>query len=69
MIPSIIFIVLFFVLWGDLIAAEPLVRGTASRIANWTARFRYRDYLAVIVLLLVGGVVAAIAGDEFLDLA
>ena len=69
MIPTIIFIILFFVLWGDLIAAEPLVRGTAAKVANWTARFRYRDYLAVIVLLLVGGAVAAVAGDEFLDLS
>jgi len=68
-LPVLASIILFLLLWLVLNAAEPLVRGTLPRLANFTAKFRYRDYLPVVVLLLIGGVLAAVAGDEFVDLA
>jgi undecaprenyl-diphosphatase len=48
--------------------APPLERAL-SWLGNRTARFRYRDYLPVVVLLAAGVIVTANAGDEFLDLA
>ncbi len=57
------------IVWGVLVVAEPLVRGILPRVANITAHFRYRDYLPVVVLLLIGGVLAAVVGDEFTDIA
>lgn len=69
MLPTLASIILFLLLWLALNAAEPLVRGTLPRVANFTAKFRYRDYLPVVVVLLLGGVLAAIAGDEFTDLS
>jgi membrane-associated phospholipid phosphatase len=63
------FVILFFVLWGDFIAIEPAVRGSVARIAHLTAKFRYRDYLPVIVLVAIGGFLAMWAGDGFVDLA
>ncbi|HSP14109.1 MAG TPA: phosphatase PAP2 family protein [Thermoanaerobaculia bacterium] len=63
------FILLFLFLWGALIAMEPLVRGSLARTAHLTAKFRYRDYLPVLVLVIAGGFVAVYAGDSFVDLA
>ncbi|GAC1429152.1 MAG: phosphatase PAP2 family protein [Thermoanaerobaculia bacterium] len=69
MLPILASIILFLAVWLILNAAEPLVRGALPRAANLTAKFRYRDYLPVVVLVTIGGVLAAIVGDEFVDLA
>lgn len=69
MLPLLASIVLFLILWGLLVVAEPLVRGSLPRLANLTARYRYRDYLPVVLVLLIGGALAAVVGDEFSDLA
>jgi membrane-associated phospholipid phosphatase len=67
--PVALSFVLFLIVWEVLVIAEPLVRGSAARIAKLTAKLRYRDYLPVIVLLLIGGGIAAFVGDQFVDLA
>ena len=60
---------LFLLLWGAfLIAAAPMEHALAF-LANRTARFRYRDYLPVVILVAAGFVVSAFAGDAFEDLA
>jgi undecaprenyl-diphosphatase len=69
LIPAAAFIGLFFVLWALLIAMEPLVRGSLARTAHFTTKFRYRDYLPVVVLAVAGGAVAVFFGDGFTDLA
>ncbi len=69
MLPLLASIVLFLILWGLLVAAEPAVRGSLPRLANFTARFRYGDYLPVVLVLVIGGALAAVVGDEFSDLA
>ncbi|HSP15809.1 MAG TPA: phosphatase PAP2 family protein [Thermoanaerobaculia bacterium] len=69
MLVVLAFVVLFLILWAILIALEPLIRGSAGRVAHFTAAFRYRDYLPVFVLLVVGAIVTVFAGDGFIDLA
>lgn len=69
MIPVAAFIVLFLILWEILIVAEPLARGSLARIAHFTAKFRYHDYLPVVLVVAAGAVVAMYAGDAFVDLA
>lgn len=50
-------------------AALPLLERVLGRTAHWTAKFRYRDYLPVVIVLGIGLMVASFAGDAFLDLA
>lgn len=69
MLPLLASIILFLLVWLLLNAGEPVVRGTLPRIANLTAKFRYRDYLPVFMVVGAGGALAAIVGDEFADLA
>ena len=69
MLPLLITLIVFLVTWLILNLAQPLVRGTLSRVAHITAKFRYRDYLPVVILVGLGAVVAVIVGDEFVDLA
>ncbi len=69
MLLALAFLLLFLILWGALIAAEPLARHNLARVAHLTAKFRYRDYLPVFVLLAAGGAIAVWAGDGFVDLA
>ena len=63
------FLLLFVLLWGVFYAAGPLLERLLSRSAQRLARFRYRDYLPVVVLVVIGIGVTATAGDAFLDLA
>jgi membrane-associated phospholipid phosphatase len=63
------FLVLFAVLWAIFFAAGPALERTLAFLANRTARFRYRDYLPVFVLLAAGLAITMFAGDAFLDLA
>src|SRR3954470_12143996 len=69
MLVALGFILLFFIVWGVLIVSEPLLRGSIGWFANRTAKFRYRDYLPVLILIVVGAVVSMYAGDQFIDLA
>lgn len=66
---ALIFLLLFLVLWLVLYATLPLVEKLLGRTAHWTAKFRYRDYLPVAIVLLIGVGAAMAAGDAFLDLA
>lgn len=78
------FVTVFFVLWAVTAALLPLVwrltSATAARVARLSLRFglmqraaaragRFRDYLPVLLIGVVGVGVAAVAGDEFIDLA
>jgi membrane-associated phospholipid phosphatase len=69
MLPILLFAIVFLISWAMLLAAEPLVRGSLARAAHFTTRFRHRDYLPVVVLLLAGAGLAAVVGDQFADLA
>jgi undecaprenyl-diphosphatase len=63
------FALVFAVLWGIFLVAEPAMARLVKRSAHWTARFRYRDYLPVLIVLAIGIGAAAMAGDAFIDLA
>lgn len=64
------FFVLFFVLWGVLAAVHPPI-GRFARVASTRilSKWRFRDYLPVLLILVAGGCLLAWAGDQFLDLA
>lgn len=59
----------FLLFWVVFYALGPAVERLLARTAHWTARFRYRDYLPVFVVLAAGIAAAAMAGDVFLDIA
>lgn len=78
------FVFVFLVLWGVLVFALPPIwagmRWIASRAASTSMRYGivkrvvgaagpFRDYLPVVLIVVVGIFVCAIAGDGFLDLA
>lgn len=63
------FLALFLILWAVFLAGGPALERSLAFLANRTARFRYRDYLPVLLLLAAGAGVTMIAGDLFLDLA
>jgi undecaprenyl-diphosphatase len=63
------FVAVFLLLWLVAYGAGPAVGRVLKRSAHWTARFRYRDYLPVIIVLATGIVVTAMAGDAFIDIA
>lgn len=65
----LLFLATFAVFWVLIALTGPTFERVLSRAANLTARFRYRDYLPVFVLLAAGAGAAAIAGDAFVDLA
>lgn len=62
------FLAVFLALWLLLFYAGPLLERLLARSANFTARFRYRDYLPVFVVLAAGIALGVMAGDAFLDL-
>ena len=76
-----VFALVFLTLWAVIYALMPLVRHShgliAPRLARATVRWgglgrvanRYKAYGPIVAIVLVGGVVTAIAGDQFLDLA
>jgi membrane-associated phospholipid phosphatase len=63
------FVASFLLLWLIVFAAGPTVERLLKRTAHWTAKFRYRDYLPVFLVLAVGIAATAMAGDAFLDIA
>lgn len=64
------FLALFLLLWGVLAALHPSIgrfgRVMADRIMS---KWRFRDYLPVILTLVLGALLLGWAGDQFLDLA
>ena len=62
------FALLFALLWGLFLAADPLLQRILTKLAHRTAQFRYRDYVPVAVLLVAGTAATVFAGDQFLDL-
>ncbi len=63
------FVAVFLLLWLVVFVVGPAVERLLARTAHWTAKFRYRDYLPVIVVLAVGIAATAMAGDGFIDIA
>lgn len=65
----VVFLLVFFFLWLIFLVAEPALERLLKRAAHWTAKFRYRDYLPVAIVLLIGLAATSFAGDAFVDLA
>jgi undecaprenyl-diphosphatase len=63
------FLLLFLLLWMFFYAAGPLFERVLRRSAHWTAAFRYRDYLPVLVVVAIGIGAAMVAGNAFVELA
>lgn len=63
------YVAVFLILYLIVRAAGPLTERLLKRTAHWTASFRYRDYLPVFVILAIGMVATAVAGDAFIDIA
>ncbi|HEY0142456.1 MAG TPA: phosphatase PAP2 family protein [Thermoanaerobaculia bacterium] len=63
------FLALFLLLWVVFYAVGPRLERLLARSGQRLARFRYRDYLPVVVVVIIGIGVTATAGDAFLDLA
>lgn len=59
----------FAVLWFVSLIAEPALERLLKRTAHWTAKFRYRDYVPVFVVLAAGLTATLVAGDAFEDIA
>ena len=59
----------FLLLYAVVHAIGPLTERLLKRTAHWTASFRYRDYLPVFVIVAIGIVATAAAGDAFMDIA
>ncbi len=64
-----VFIAAFLALWVLFFAIGPAMERLLARAAHWTAKFRYRDYLPVVAVLVAGIAATALAGDAFLDIA
>lgn len=63
------FVLLFLLLWVVFYLALPLLERLLGRAAHWTAKFRYRDYLPVVIVLAIGIGATLVAADAFEDLA
>lgn len=71
------FFIVFLILWSVAYAAMPAVRFVGHRLARLVARSSRienfvsarRAYLPVVLIVVVGGLLTAWAGDGFLDLA
>lgn len=63
------FVAAFLLLWLIFYAIGPGLGYVLTRTAHWTAKFRYRDYLPVFVVLGAGIAATAFAGDAFMDIA
>lgn len=63
------FILLFLILWLFFYAFLPPIEKLLHRAAHFTAKFRYRDYVPVAIVLVLGIVATSAGGDAFLDLA
>jgi membrane-associated phospholipid phosphatase len=66
---ALAFLTLFAVLWAFFRIAGPGLEHLLAKTANLTARFRYRDYLPVFIVVGLGLIAASVAGDAFMDIA
>jgi undecaprenyl-diphosphatase len=64
-----LYLAVFLLLYLIVRAVGPLVDRTLKATAHWTTSFRYHDYLPVFLILAIGIVAAAVAGDAFMDIA
>jgi len=62
------FLAVFLILWGIFYATLPTLK-RASAITSRFLAVRFQPYLPIVALLIIGGAVAAWAGDQFIDLA
>jgi membrane-associated phospholipid phosphatase len=65
----LIFALVFVVFWAIFYAAGPALSRALGYAAHRTASFRYRDYLPVLLVIIIGIVATMFAGDAFLDIA
>ena len=65
----VVFLLVFFFLWLIFLVAEPALERVLKRAAHWTAKFRYRDYVPVALVVAIGIAAASFAGDAFIDIA
>ena len=63
------FFALFLLIWIVLIPIGPIVQRLLAWAGNRTAAFRHRDYLPVVLVLVVGLAMTAWLAEEFLDVA
>jgi membrane-associated phospholipid phosphatase len=63
------FLAIFAAFWIVVALTGPAFERMLAHAANYTARFRYRDYVPVFVLLAAGAGAAAAAGNAFVELA
>ena len=64
-----LFLLVFFFLWLVFLGLEPAIEHGLKRTAHWTTKFRYRDYLPVLILIGAGIAATSFAGDAFVDIA
>lgn len=69
MIFAAAFIAIFLLLWLIAFFVGPAMERLLARTAHWTAKFRYRDYVPVVLVLVAGIAATALAGDAFVDIA
>jgi membrane-associated phospholipid phosphatase len=69
----IAFIALFLVLWGCFYAVLPILQRSEALAARVFARLtfasRLKPYVPLVLILVIGGLAIAWAGDQFVDLA
>ena len=65
----VLFLLVFFFLWLVFLALEPAIEHGLKRTAHWTTKFRYRDYLPVLILVGAGIAATSFAVDAFVDIA
>jgi undecaprenyl-diphosphatase len=64
------FLGVFLLLWGVLAAVHPPVGRFGRIVANRVvSKWRFRDYLPLIVIVIAGALLVGWAGDQFVDLA
>lgn len=69
MLVAAAFTTLFLLLWALFVPLGPVLQRALAIVGKKTASFRYYDYLPVFLLLTAGLIGAAVAADQFLDLA
>jgi membrane-associated phospholipid phosphatase len=65
----LLFVALFLLFWLVFYAIGPLLERLLARLARRAAKFRYRDYLPVYLVLAIGVAVSLLAGHAFAELA
>jgi undecaprenyl-diphosphatase len=66
---GLLFVALFLLFWLLFVAIGPALERLLARLAHGAAKFRYRDYLPVVVVLGAGLAVTLLAGHAFAELA